>query len=111
MTTRKTRAKPKPKTNPETNPLKRMALPLALVAIATSWFVFWPACSLVGPRPVAEEPPPPVHEIRELRASVADLTQAMDDLVKMNVRLADENRALKSMLVHSIKERMKIEKK
>jgi hypothetical protein len=92
-------------------PVKAVALSVIGLSALSVWLVFlWPACSALRPEPEAKDPAPLV-EIRELRASVADLTQAMDGLAEMNLRLADENHALKSMLIHCMKDRMKNEKK
>ena len=79
-----------------------IATTLAIGLGALSVFL-WPSCSSHVPKPKA---PSPTEEILHLKSELTDLSTARDDLTTMNLRLVDENRVLRAMLVDCMQRHM-----
>tara|TARA_R100000808_G_scaffold24570_1_gene56962 strand:+ start:2757 stop:3059 length:303 start_codon:yes stop_codon:yes gene_type:complete len=82
---------------------KVLSVGLGASALWALAFIPWTSCSRHVPKQTA---PSPGEEILFLKNEVHDLGSAVDTLSELNLKLTEENKVLKSMLVACMKRHM-----
>ena len=76
---------------------------IGVICLFLMAFFLWPSCSHHKPKVTG---PSPTEEILNLRSELNDMALALDNLSAVNLKLMDENKVLRTMLVDCMQRHM-----